>query len=61
MTVLGIPALAAALVYLGTRKDLKGERKVPAPIIGIAGLGFLVSCGLACLTAVKVYGKLTGG
>ncbi|NRB76845.1 MAG: divalent metal cation transporter [Verrucomicrobiales bacterium] len=60
MTVLGIPALAAALVYLGTRKDLEGERKVPAPIIGIAGLGFLVSCGLACLTAVKVYGKLTG-
>ena len=61
MTVLGIPALAAALVYLGTRKDLKGKRKVPAPIIVIAGLGFLVSCGLACLTAVKVYDKLTGG
>lgn len=61
MTVLGIPALAAALVYLGTRKDLKGERKVPAPIIWIAGLGFLVSCVLACLTAVKVYDKLTGG
>ena len=57
-TVLGIPALALALVYLGTRKDLTGERKVPTPIIGLAILGFLVSCVLACLTARKVWDKL---
>jgi len=57
-TVIGIPALALALVYLGTRKDLTGERKVPTPIIGLAILGFLVSCVLACLTARKVWDKL---
>ena len=56
-TVIGIPALALALVYLGTRKDLKGERKVPKPILGLAVLGFLVSCVLACLTARKVWDK----
>ena len=60
MTVLGIPALAAALVYLGTRKDLKGERKVPAPIIALGVTGLLVACVLACLTAMKVYAKLAG-
>ena len=56
-TVVGIPALALALVYLGTRKDLKGERKIPRPILGLAILGFLVSCILACLTALKVWDR----
>ncbi|MEM9281032.1 MAG: divalent metal cation transporter [Verrucomicrobiota bacterium] len=60
LTVLGIPALAAALLYLGTRKELKGERKVPTVILAIAALGFLTACWLACLTASKVFGKLTG-
>lgn len=60
MTVLGLPALAGALVYLGTRKDLEGEKKVPSSIVVIASIGFFVSCGFACLTAMKVYGKLTG-
>tara|TARA_R110000850_G_scaffold9209_7_gene34147 strand:- start:475 stop:1707 length:1233 start_codon:yes stop_codon:yes gene_type:complete len=60
LTVLGIPALAAALIYLGTRKELVGDRKVPRPILGLAVLGFVVSCVLACLTAYKVYGKLMG-
>ncbi|WP_182871129.1 NRAMP family divalent metal transporter [Rhodopirellula sp. JC639] len=57
-TVLGIPALAAALIYLGTRAELTGPRKVPRWIITLAVIGFLVSCGLACLTANKVYEKL---
>ena len=43
-TVIGIPALALALVYLGTRKDLTGDRRVPRPILALAILGFLVSC-----------------
>jgi Mn2+/Fe2+ NRAMP family transporter len=60
LTVLGIPALAAALIYLGTRPDLTGERKVPRWMLALACVGFLVACGLACLTAVKVYEKLAG-
>jgi manganese transport protein len=58
LTVLGIPALAAALIYLGTRKELQGERRVSRGIITLAVIGFCVACVLAVLTAVKVYGKL---
>ena len=57
-TVIGIPGLAAALVYLGTRPELVGPRRVPPLILGLAISGFIVSCGLALLTAQKVYDKL---
>ena len=57
-TVLGIPALAAALIYLGTRKDLTGDRKVPRWILVIAIIGFIVACGLAVKTALTVYDKI---
>ncbi|MCA9090140.1 MAG: divalent metal cation transporter [Planctomycetaceae bacterium] len=58
LTVLGIPALAAALIYLGTRNELQGERRISRGIIGLAVVGFCVSCVLAAMTAVNVYGKL---
>ena len=58
LTVLGIPALAAALIYLGTRKELMGERKVPYAILTVAIIGFFVSLVVAGLTANRVYGKL---
>lgn len=58
LTVLGIPALAAALIYLGTRKELQGERHIPKGIIALAAIGLCVACVLAGLTAVKVYSKL---
>ncbi len=57
-TVIGIPALAAALIYLGTRPELIGPRRVPPMILWLAIVGFIVSCGLALLTAQKVYDKL---
>ena len=57
LTVLGIPALAAALIYLGTRKELMGERKIPRPMLVLATVGLLVSIVLAGLTASKVAGK----
>jgi Mn2+/Fe2+ NRAMP family transporter len=57
-TVIGIPGLAAALIFLGTRPELVGQRRVPPAILGFAVVGFVVSCGLALLTAQKVYEKL---
>jgi Mn2+/Fe2+ NRAMP family transporter len=57
-TVLGIPGLAAALIYLGTRPELVGQRRVPPLILGFAVVGLVVSCGLALLTAQKVFDKL---
>ncbi|MCP4511289.1 MAG: hypothetical protein GY826_33385, partial [Fuerstiella sp.] len=57
-TVIGLPALAAALIYLGTRPELTGPRKVPNRILVIAKIGFCVSCVLMFLLARKVYVKL---
>ena len=59
LTVIGIPALAAALIYLGTRPELVEERRVPRWMISLAIIGFLVSLVLAGLTVTKVYQKLT--
>lgn len=59
LTVLGNPALAAALIYLGTRRELTGERKVPRWILSLAVIGFCVSCIVAATTAVKVYDKIS--
>ncbi len=58
LVVLGIPALAASMIYLGTRKELIGERQIPKPILALAIIGFIVSIGLAYLTAKKVYLKI---
>ena len=58
LTILGIPALAAALLYLGTRKDLTGDRKVPAWMLISACAGFIVACVLAVKTALTVYDKV---
>ncbi|MEX0824592.1 MAG: divalent metal cation transporter, partial [Pirellulaceae bacterium] len=52
LTVLGTPALAAALIFLGTRRELFGARKVPTLILVIASIGFCVSCVIAATTAV---------
>lgn len=60
LTVLGIPILAAALIYLGTRKELVGDRRVPIWILLIAFLGFLVSIRLAIRTATAVWDKIQG-
>ncbi len=57
-TVIGLPALAAALIYLGTRPELTGPRKVPLTILIPAIIGFLVSCVLMFMLAQKVYVKL---
>jgi len=58
LTVLGLPMLAAALLYLGTRKELTGERKVPRWILGICTVGFVVACALAIRTTMIVWSKI---
>ncbi|NNE90453.1 MAG: hypothetical protein HKN23_02295 [Verrucomicrobiales bacterium] len=57
-TVIGLPVLAAALIYLGTRKELTGERKVPRWILTMAIIGFIVACGLAYRLSTIVHGRL---
>lgn len=58
LTVIGGPALAATLLYLGTRPELTGERRVAKPILMIAWVGLIVSCALAVKTAATVYEQL---
>ena len=58
LTVLGLPALAAALLYLGTRRDLVGERKVPGWMISVEMVGFLVALILAVRTSLAIAEKL---
>lgn len=58
LTVLGIPVLAAALIYLGTRSELQGDRRIPRSILILTVIGFGVSCVVACMTASKVYDKV---
>jgi len=60
LTVLGIPALAAALLYLGTRPELTGDRRVPRWILVLGSLGFLTACFLAVRTAMAVWERLQG-
>ena len=60
LTVLGIPALALALLFLAVQKDLSGERRTPPALLAIAGLGTLVAFFFAALTAIKLWGKLFG-
>jgi manganese transport protein len=52
LTVLGMPALALAMIYLGTRKELSGEKAVPRWLIVLAW----ISLALACVLAVRLGG-----
>ena len=58
LTVLGIPVLALALIYLGTRSDLSEHAKPPKWVLTLAIVGFAVACVLASLTARTVYQKV---
>ena len=60
LTVLGIPALALALLFLGLQRDLTGQRRTPPALILLAGTGTVVACFFAVLTALKVWNKLMG-
>ncbi len=59
LTVVGLPAIAAALVYLGTRSDLRQRGHISSPLIGLTTVGLIVSCVLATLTVNKVIAKLS--
>jgi Mn2+/Fe2+ NRAMP family transporter len=56
-TVLGLPALALALLYLATRPDLQGKHRVPRWMILMGSLGFLLSLLLALRTVISLYVK----
>lgn len=60
LTVVGNPALGASLLYLGTRPELSGPRRIPRWILTLATLGFVISCVVAVRTAMAVWAKIQG-
>lgn len=58
LTVVGNPALAATLLYLGTRPELTGSRRIPRWILTLGWIGFFVSCFVAVRTAMAVWAKI---
>lgn len=60
LTVLGMPALGLALVYLATRRDFRGERKVPGYLIGTASVGTVVVFYFAVQKGISVWKTLAG-
>ena len=59
MTVIGGPILAIALLYLATRPELTGARKIPSWMIAIVSVGAVLVLGLAIRTSWLVLLKLS--
>ena len=55
MTVLAVPVLAAAMLWLATRPDLKADRRIPAWMIIIATVGLAVTLFLAVRKAIGLW------
>ena len=60
LTVLGMPALALALIYLGTRKELSGEKAVPKWLLVLAWISLAVACVLAVRLGSVVWKTVSG-
>ena len=52
--MLGLPALAATLLYLATRPELTGARKIPGWMLVMASLGLVVTTLLTARTVLKL-------
>ena len=52
--------LALALLYLATRPELKGPRRIPPWMILTGSIGFLLSLLLAARTVLKLYATFRG-
>jgi Mn2+/Fe2+ NRAMP family transporter len=58
-TVLGLPALALALLYLATRQDLTGKRRVPRWMIAMGSIGLVLTILLTLRTVIRLYAQFT--
>ena len=58
LTVIGGPALAAALIYLGIHARKNNRSAVPVTLLVLACIGFVVTLLLASKTVYDVVGKI---
>ncbi|MBN71550.1 MAG: hypothetical protein CME32_19985 [Gimesia sp.] len=61
LTVLGIPMLAIAMLWLATRSDMTGENAIPFWMKFLGFIGLITSLLLAGRTAFSLYEKMFGG
>ncbi|WP_339730261.1 Nramp family divalent metal transporter [uncultured Gimesia sp.] len=61
LTVLGIPMLAIAMLWLATRPDMKGENAIPAWMKILGFIGLISSILLAIRTAYNLIAPLING
>lgn len=61
LTVLGIPMLAIAMLWLATRPDMKGENAIPAWMKILGFIGLISSILLALRTAYNLIAPLING
>jgi len=54
-TVIGLPALAVALLYLASRPDLTGEKRIPRWMLLAASLGLAVTLFLTTRTFMQLW------
>ena len=54
-TVIGLPALSLALLYLATRPELVAERRIPRWMLGAACLGLAVTLFLTARTFMQLW------
>lgn len=59
LTVIGLPVMAASIVYLATRPDIRLSGHIPGLLVVLAVVGLGVSCVLAGLTINKVWNKIS--
>ena len=59
MTVLGVPVLAWAMLWLSTRPDLTGARAIPGWMKAVAGASFALTLVLAVRPVLIIWLKVT--
>lgn len=59
LTILGLPLLAAMMLYLGTRPELDGPARMPRWMLVCGGIVMLLTLFLATRTGWEVYLKLS--
>lgn len=60
LTILGLPLVAGAMLWLATRADLRSQKAIPSWMVNIAWLSFVIVILLAIRTAVRIYLTLSG-
>lgn len=60
LTVLGGPVLAFSLMYLATRPEMTGERRVPAWIMSVGWCACLITLAMAIKKAGDIWAKIQG-